>query len=285
MKILTFDIEDWFHILDNPETRAADSWSQFPSRLQAGVERILDMLSASEQRATFFCLGWVAEKYPNVVREIDRAGFHIGSHSHSHQLAYEQTKDEYREDLRRSIATLQDTIGKKVDCYRAPGFSITAENLWAFDVLYDEGIRVDASVFPAGRAHGGLPGFSVASPTIGVVDAGELRLFPINTRRFLGRNLIYAGGGYFRLLPQALVNRWFEDDEYVMTYFHPRDFDPDQPLAPGLSAVRRFKSYVGLKGAQRKLEHLLNTHRFDDVPTALQRVDWRSTPRVRLTTQ
>ena len=136
MKILSFDIEDWFHILDNPETSNPTSWEKMPSRLEAGVDRILSLLSDTNQPATFFCLGWVVEKHPNVIKKIVNSGNHLGTHSHAHQLAYDQSKNQFEEDLWRSIDTLQQVSGTKIDTYRAPGFSITSKNLWAFEVLY-----------------------------------------------------------------------------------------------------------------------------------------------------
>lgn len=284
MKILTFDIEEWFHILDHPGTQSVQSWQNFPSRLKSGVETILEMLTESKQKATFFCLGWVAEKHPDVIRTIDNAGFHIGTHSYAHQLAYTQNPREFREDLKRSLGILQDITGKTIDCYRAPGFSITSENLWAFEILIEEGIKLDCSLFPANRAHGGLPNLATAFPSIGEWGSNEIKLFPINTKDILGRKIIYSGGGYFRIFPNHRIQKWFGQDEYVMTYFHPRDFDPGQPIIPGLNPLRRFKSYVGIKGARRKLANLLSTYDFTDLRSAENTIDWTSAPRVDLKT-
>jgi polysaccharide deacetylase family protein (PEP-CTERM system associated) len=282
MKILTFDIEEWFHILDNPETQTTESWQKYDSRLREGVDSILELLDETGQTATFFCLGWVAEEHPDVIRSIDNAGFEIASHSYGHQLAYEQSQEDFREDLKRSLTALREITGKPVDTYRAPGFSITGENLWAFDELLEAGIEVDCSLFPADRAHGGLPSFGDAVPTIGDRSGQPIKLFPINTRSVLGKKIIYSGGGYFRLMPASLLRRWFGDDNYVMTYFHPRDFDPEQPMVPGLSPIRRFKSYVGLRGAKDKLRQLLKSNTFTDVRSASRTVDWQSAPRFRL---
>lgn len=282
MKILTFDIEEWFHILDHTETRSVDSWQNYDSRLREGIDRILQVLSDSNQRATFFCLGWVAENHPDVIRDIDNAGYEIASHSFAHQLAFEQTRDEFRKDLRRSLHVLQDITGRTIDTYRAPGFSIIDKNLWAFEELIKEDIAVDCSLFPANRAHGGLPEFGEAVPTTGNCGGHKIKLLPINTREIFGKKIIYSGGGYFRVIPGPLLRKWFRDDDYVMTYFHPRDFDPDQPLVPGLSAVRRFKSYAGIRGAIAKLRRLLEVHKFVDVRTASDLVDWAAAPEIEL---
>jgi polysaccharide deacetylase family protein (PEP-CTERM system associated) len=282
MKILSFDVEEWFHILDNPETQTTESWRRYDSRLRQGVDAILEILDETNQPATFFCLGWVAEQHPEVIKSIDNAGYEIASHSYGHQLAYEQSREQFREDLTRSLGILQDITGKSIDTYRAPGFSITGKNLWAFDELIDAGIKVDCSLFPADRAHGGLPSFGDAVPTTGNRNGRSIKLFPINTRSVLGKKIIYSGGGYFRLMPAPLLRRWFGDDDYVMTYFHPRDFDPGQPMVPGLSPLRKFKSYVGIRGAKDKLRRLLKQNSFTDVRSANQSVDWIAAPQVTL---
>jgi polysaccharide deacetylase family protein (PEP-CTERM system associated) len=282
VRILTFDIEDWFHVLDNPETQSTDSWQNYDTRLRQGVDTILQLLDETSQSATFFCLGWVSEKYSDVIRRIDDAGYEIASHSYAHQLAYDQSQEEFREDVHKSLSVLQEITGKAVNTYRAPGFSITGRNLWAFAELIDQGIKVDCSLFPADRAHGGLPGLPEAVPTMGEWEGHEIELFPINTKSILGKKFIYSGGGYFRLAPGFLLQKWFQNDQYVMTYFHPRDFDPDQPMIPGLSAVRKFKSYVGIRGARDKLRRILQDNSFMDVRTASKSVDWDSVPRVNL---
>lgn len=274
MKILSFDIEDWFHVLDNPETSDPTSWEKMPSRLEAGVDRILSLLSDTNQPATFFCLGWVAERYPGVINKIVKSGHHLATHSHTHQLAYNQSKSEFEEDLRRSIDALQQVSGQKIDTYRAPGFSITSVNLWAFEILHRLGIENDCSVFPASRAHGGIPEYSAATPSLIKYEAITLNSLPINTSKILGKNIVYAGGGYFRLLPFWYLKKRFADDNYIMTYFHPRDFDLNQPMVPGLSALRKFKSYVGLSRAYSKLESLLKEHQFINVDMAVKAINW-----------
>jgi peptidoglycan-N-acetylglucosamine deacetylase len=280
MKILSFDIEDWFHILDNPETSNPTSWEKMPSRLEAGVDRILSLLSDTNQPATFFCLGWVAEKYPNVIKKIVNSGIHLATHSYSHQLAYDQSKNQFEEDLWRSIDTLQQVSGTKIDTYRAPGFSITSKNLWAFEVLHRLGIENDCSVFPASRAHGGIPEYSTACPSFIEYENITLKSLPINTSKILGKNIVYSGGGYFRLLPLWYLKRRFTNDNYIMTYFHPRDFDPHQPMVPGLGIIRKFKSYVGLSRAYIKLEFLLRAHQFISVDMAVKTVNWDSVDKV-----
>jgi polysaccharide deacetylase family protein (PEP-CTERM system associated) len=276
MKILTFDIEDWFHILDNPDSKSVHSWSKFENRIDSGVGRILEVLEDNDLKATFFILGWIADKYPQIVKKIDQAGHHIGSHSYAHQLAYQQSVNDFSTDLKHSKSVIEDAIGKMINSYRAPGFSITEENLWAFEELVNNGFEIDSSVFPAGRAHGGLPRFKTSLPAITTINGVSLKIFPINSRRFLGKSFIYSGGGYFRLIPRALLTKWFREDKYIMTYFHPRDFDPEQPIMPGLNYMRRFKSYVGLSKSLQKLNYILKENKFISLDAADKMIDWQN---------
>jgi polysaccharide deacetylase family protein (PEP-CTERM system associated) len=268
MKILTFDIEEWFHLLDHPSTRDENQWNLFPSRIEANLDRILEILSISGSSATFFCLGWIAEKYPHLIKNIAAAGFEIGSHSHLHQIAYEQSPNEFKKDLRRSIAVISNLTGAPVEIYRIPGFSLIDKNLWVFDLLAEEGIKIDCSVFPAKRSHGGLPIFSEAKPCIVNTGIHQILEFPINIQHLAFLKFVFSGGGYFRLLPYPLIHYLFGTNEYVMTYFHPRDFDPSQPIIQDLSLNRRFKSYIGLNGAEKKLTRILKDFDFVDVRQA-----------------
>ena len=268
MKLITFDIEDWFHILDHPETANPSSWDRFESRIDHGVGLILDLMDKHDLKGTFFCLGWIAEKHPHIIKRIDGAGHHIGTHSYYHQLAYEQTEEEYRKDLSDSIKILSDLTGKNIDAYRAPGFSIKESNLWAFDVIAEEGIKYDSSVFPANRAHGGLPQFTTDQPCKVITKKGyEIIELPMNTASILGQKFVFSGGGYFRLLPEWYLKRLFNSQDYVMTYFHPRDFDESQPLIPGLSRFRKFKSYTGIKNTSNKLSCIIEQNTFNGLKT------------------
>jgi peptidoglycan-N-acetylglucosamine deacetylase len=274
MNILTFDIEEWFHILDNASTRTEAEWGQYESRIHANMDRIFQLLTETNTRATFFCLGWVADKYPDVIRRIDAAGYDIATHSYAHQLAYEQSRAEFTDDLVRSIRALQDATGKPVTAYRAPGFSIKYQNRWVFEVLAENGISVDCSVFSARRAHGGDVAFALREPGIINIGGASLREFPINTVGVAGQDVIFSGGGYFRLFPYPVVRHLTRQSPYVMTYFHPRDFDPGQPVIADLSLIRRFKSYYGLAGCWPKLKQLLTDFQFIDLAEAERQVDW-----------
>ena len=282
MKILTFDIEEWFHILDNKETKSVSDWNKFDSRIQLGMDIIYDILDNSNCSATFFVVGWMAEKYPEIVREISDHGFEIGSHTHLHQLAYEQDRKTFYNDVEKSIKTLEDCIGEKVSSFRAPGFSITENNKWAFEILHELGITKDSSVFPAGRSHGGLPSYHSALPSIIEYNGIKLKEFPINTHTILGKPFIFSGGGYFRLLPYRIIENWTNQSNYVMSYFHPRDFDSEQPTVPGLSIPRRFKSYVGIKNCKSKLTQWLSDFEFIDLNQANKSINWNQVPVVKL---
>lgn len=280
MNILTFDIEEWFHILDNNSTKTADNWQYYERRLEGNVDRILELLYKRDLKATFFCLGWVAREFPQVIERIVGQGHEVATHSDQHQLAYEQTPHEFRVDLDTSIKSLEDASGQKVRAYRAPGFSVKEENSWVFEELIGAGIEVDCSIFPAKRSHGGFSEFGAATPCLVKTESGMIREFPINTMKLFGANIIFSGGGYFRLLPEVLLNRYIQRSDYVMTYFHPRDFDPGQPIIPGLSLARQFKSYYGLKGAQKKLKSLLDSYDFISLADAEQMIDWTNVPTV-----
>jgi polysaccharide deacetylase family protein (PEP-CTERM system associated) len=285
MNVLTFDIEEWFHLLDHPCTQSESQWSDFPSRIDLNVDRILCLLEDSRVQATFFCLGWVAERYPHIIKKIGSLGYEIACHSHTHQLAYRQTPYEFQEDLRRAKFTLEDLLGSQVITYRIPGFSLTKDNLWVFDVLHEEGFSVDCSVFPTSGSHGGLQNFTTDQPClIELRNSVLIKEFPLNTYQILGNRFVFSGGGYFRLLPYFILRHLFEKSDYVMTYFHPRDFDYSQPIIPDLSLLRTFKSYYGLKHAEKKLTKLLRELDFIDVQTAVRSVNWDAVEVIKLLT-
>ena len=282
MNILTFDIEEWFHLLDNESTKTDKQWNNYPIRIHENMERIFSILEETNSKASFFVLGWIAEKYPNVVREICDRGYEIGSHTNLHQLVYSQDRNSFFQDLDRSIKTLEDLIGKKVEMFRAPGFSITEKNLWAFEVLCELGIVIDSSVFPASRAHGGMPKYGVAQPSLLKYNGIQLKEFPISTATIFNKPLIFSGGGYFRLLPYPAIKHLTKNSDYVMSYFHPRDFDFNQPLIKELSVQRRFKSYVGLKNAETKLRKWITDFEFVDIKKANDTINWNNVKTVEL---
>ena len=277
MKILTFDIEDWFHILDNPGTRNINDWEKFETRIHRNMDIIHKICSKNNSKATFFILGWIAEKYPEIVKKISNLGYEIGSHTYSHQLVFEQNQKQFSNDLERSIKVLENLTGKKVKCFRAPGFSITEKTLWAFESLIKNGIEIDCSVFSSRRAHGGMTSKTINLPCRISYKGLNIKEFPINTHKIAGFNTVFSGGGYFRFFPYKLIRKWIRQSEYTMTYFHPRDFDFHQPILKNISIYRKFKLYHGISGCKNKLEKLLSEFDFTDMQQASSNIDWEKT--------
>jgi polysaccharide deacetylase family protein (PEP-CTERM system associated) len=274
MNILTFDIEEWFHILDNDSTKTRNEWIHYEPRIYANMERIFIFLDTVKVKATFFCLGWIAETYPDIIRSIIERGYEVGTHTTMHQLIYEQSPQIFAKDLEHSIKTLEDISGQKVRCFRAPGFSIREDNRWVFDLLVSHGIEIDSSIFPAHHAHGGFPSYKAITPGMIQYDGIRLKEFPITYTVVFGKPLIYSGGGYFRFFPYFCIRYWSKQASYLMTYFHPRDFDTKQPKIADLSLTRTFKSYIGLGTAFRKFQRLLHDFNFIDIATADALIDW-----------
>ncbi len=282
IRILTFDIEDWFHFLDNKSTKNAKQWIRFEPRVRQTTFNILEFLAKHNQKATFFILGWIAEQHPGLVKEIADAGHEIGLHSYGHQLIWQQTKDEFRKDLLMNIRILEDQLGYKVDKYRAPGFSLKRKTLWALDVLAEAGITTDASIFPSIHAHGGIPSFSCNSPCLVEHKGYTLKEFPINYTSLCGVRTVFSGGGYFRLWPYKSISYFTQKSPYIMSYFHPHDFDLDQPVLKGLSHFRKFRAYYGLDDAQLKLERWISEYLFTDLHTADKNIDWSNAQIIKL---
>ena len=274
MNILSFDVEEWFHLLDNSSTRSEEQWKTYEVRIHENMERIFRILEDTNTKATFFIIGWIAKTYPDIVKKIaDR--YEIGSHTMTHQLVWQQKPEKFRQDVDSSIKLLQDITGKPIRYFRAPGFSIRESESWAFATLNDLGVEIDCSVFPAHHAHGGFPSYGKAEPAIIDVNGKRIKEFPISCREMGGSHIIYQGGGYFRLFPYSLIKHWAKKDrDYLLSYIHPRDLDAGQPMVPGLSAARKFKSYVGLAGAEKKLRQFLTDFTFTDIATAEKSVDW-----------
>ena len=273
MNILTFDIEDWYNV----DFITQDfMWGKFEVRLYEGVDRILDRLVQNNIKATFFCLGWVAEKHPAIVKRIDNMGHHIGCHSYQHQLSFRFTPEEFKTDTEKAKKLIEDIIGKEVNAFRAPGFSITRNNIWALEILIQLGFSYDCSLFPANHDYGGYPDYGEAGPSLLKFPNGLIKEFPINVHRLYGKNIVFSGGGYFRLFPYWLIKKWSKESSYLMTYFHPRDFDPEQPIFESQKGIRKFKSYVGLKRSFMKFDKYLNDFEFIDIETADNKINWEN---------
>ncbi|HVP57234.1 MAG TPA: XrtA system polysaccharide deacetylase, partial [bacterium] len=257
--IFSVDVEDWFHILDTQGSPRLDQWDTYPSRLERNLLALLDILSQKRIHATCFVLGWVGERFPGLVAEIKQRGHEIGSHGYAHALVYQMTAEEFVQDARKSKAILEDVIGAPVMGYRAPGFSVTPQVPWFFEKLVEAGYLYDSSVFPARRAHGGMP-TEQYSPHWVVTPSGRLFEFPVTVVRLLGMRLCLFGGGYLRMTPysmmKSMARRVLADGRPVVYYIHPRDLDPDQPRLP-IGPLRRFKSYVNLGSTAGKIARLV----------------------------
>lgn len=256
---LSIDVEDYFQVAALAPYIGRDEWDVRQCRVEPNVERILELLEAGNARATFFVLGWVAERYPQLVRRIVESGHELASHGYGHQRASDQSPETFLSDIRRAKVLLEDVSGVEVKGYRAPSFSIGAGNLWAQECIEQAGYRYSSSIYPIKHDHYGMPSasrFTYRTP-------GGLVEVPISTVRMFGRNWPAGGGGYFRLLPYRL-SRWAlqrinrVDSRPAMFYFHPWEIDPDQPRVPGLDFKTRFRHYVNLGRTERRLRRLLH---------------------------
>jgi len=274
MNVLTFDIEDWY----NCDFITPDfNWDKYEVRIYDGVGRILEELTKRELKATFFCLGWIAEKHPEVIRRIHEQGHHIGCHSYQHELSFRFDRENFKKDTEKAKTLIESVIGGSINAFRAPGFSITEKNYWAFEVLTELGFEYDCSIFPAAHDYGGFTSYGEVEPAVLDLPNGkQVKEFPISVQSVLGWKFVYSGGGFFRFFPYSLIKHWVSNSSYVMTYFHPRDFDPDQPVIHSLPVMRKFKSYVGLSKAFPKFQRLLNDFDFVSVQEADKLVDWNS---------
>lgn len=282
MNVLTFDTEEWFHLLDNDSTRSEAQWVNFEKRIDGNVGRIIDILDSTNTKATFFIIGWVAKTYPQLVKRIAER-FEIGSHTMNHQLVWQQGPAAFKQDVADSIHRLEDLTGRKITAFRAPGFSIRETEGWAFEILGELGIEVDCSVFPAHHAHGGMPSYPGQTPAIIEYNGTRIKELPVIYKTLAGKHIVFSGGGYFRLCPYSLLKKWSsEHSDYLMSYIHPRDLDANQPMITELSYFRRFKSYYGLSRAERKLRNWLSEFEFVDVQTALKQIDWEAASVVKL---
>ena len=256
--IFTVDVEDWFHILDVPSTPPMSEWDSLPSRVERNFLKLLDLFAEKDVRVTCFFLGWVAERFPHLVREADRRGHEIASHGYAHRLVYQMTPEEFHNDALKSKTVLETILGHAILGYRSAGFSATEETPWFFEQLSRVRYQYDSSVFPAHRGHGGMKNGHHAPY---VIMNGEQKLYeiPLTVTSVMGRPMCFFGGGYLRLFPLALIRKMtahvLKEGRPVVFYVHPREIDLEQPrLRMGLG--RRFKSYVNLDTTALKLREL-----------------------------
>ncbi|MFO0914629.1 MAG: XrtA system polysaccharide deacetylase [Pirellulales bacterium] len=269
----TVDVEDYFQVSAFDNIVARRDWDQYPVRVVDSTRRLLDLLARHSVQGTFYILGWIAERYPSLVKEIDSAGHEIGSHSYWHRLIYEQEPGEFRSDLRRSIHVLEAITGKPVTNYRAPSFSVTRSSQWALEIMVEEGIRIDSSVFPVLHDRYGIPD-APATIHCRQTPAGPLWEFPPSVLNVGRWHLPVAGGGYFRLYPAWLFRNFAHRVERsgrpYMFYIHPWEVDPQQPRLTGISATTRFRHYNNLRRTLGRLDALLSRFSFTTVARVVE---------------
>jgi polysaccharide deacetylase family protein (PEP-CTERM system associated) len=272
--VLSVDVEDYFQVSAFANQVHRKDWDSFPLRVERSTNQLLELFAARNQKGTFFVLGWVAERLPQLVQRIAQEGHELASHGFWHELVYNQSPDVFREDVRRSREVLQQVGGVSVTAYRAPSFSITARSMWALDVLVEEGFTSDSSIFPIRHDRYGVPG-AVETPHVIQTAAGPITEFPPTFARFAGRLHCPIGGGYFRILPFGVstwaISKLVDQGRPAMFYLHPWEIDPDQPRISGVSMRSRFRHYTGLHRTQRRLNRLLAMFPFTTMSDALTR--------------
>jgi polysaccharide deacetylase family protein (PEP-CTERM system associated) len=269
--VISVDVEDYFQVEAFASQVSYERWDAFEPRVERNVHRILELFARYGTSGTFFILGWVAERFPNLVREIAAAGHEIGSHGYAHRRLLKQQPEEFRADLRAASARLSDECQQAVRCYRAPSFSIVKKTFWAFDILAEEGFRCDSSIFPIRHDLYGVPD-GERFPHWRDTAAGRLFEFPPSTVRYFGNNFPVGGGGYLRLFPYSLTSwavRHINEVEKqpAMVYFHPWEIDAEQPrIQAGVRSGLRH--YTNLSKMHSKIELLLKEFRFTTLSDA-----------------
>ena len=290
MNILTFDIEEWAQAKAGGNGNA-ELYAEYDGYL----DKILDVLDERGFKGTFFCTGMMATDFPEIVKLIFSRGHEIGCHSFKHIWLNKMTKEEVMEDTRTSVDALEQCIGEKVKSYRAPAFSIGKSNQWAFEILVQNGITRDASVYPAERDFGGFAQFGQKKPTMVYCDNTLFKEFPICTTKLWGHELAYSGGGYFRFFPLSFVKKEMAKTDYSMSYFHIRDLIPEKDglmnkedfeqyyKIPGTLKnryLRYIKTNLGKKKAFGKMMELIATEEFINMEQADKMIDWEQAPSV-----
>lgn len=274
---LTVDVEDYFHVSALSSVIKPGEWDRHDQgRVVSSTHRLLDLFAEKGYEATFFVLGWVADKYPQLVRDIQSAGHEVASHGWSHQLVYEQSPALFRQETERGKKCLEDILGQPVNGYRAASYSITPKSKWALDTLIDLGFEYDSSLFPVYHDRYGMPGIPLNPYRLQADKGGEIVEFPLSTYGMFGYRLPVAGGGYFRLFPYAF-NRWClksinrQGNPFVF-YLHPWEVDPDQPRFP-VTGLSKFRHYNNLDVCYQRLQSLLTDFEFCTMREVLQSLD------------
>lgn len=276
---LSVDVEDYFQVNAFASHIRHDQWDNYPLRVEENTHLILDMLDRFSTTATFFILGWVAERLPHLTKEIHHRGHEVACHGYNHELIYSIGAERFRADIRRAKRLLEDQCGEQVNGYRAPSYSITAKSLWALNILVEEGFSYDSSIFPVIHDTYGIPG-AHRFPSKLQTDAGPIMEFPLTTLPFqIGWKKLripIAGGGYLRLLPVGIIRRGIEvinqqEFQPAVLYFHPWELDPQQPRI-NASLKSRFRHYLNLHSTECKLEYLFERLQFAPMKTVLAKL-------------
>lgn len=291
MNLLTFDIEEWY--LNHQKGGPKEKYAEYDRYLNA----ILDKLDDRQFKATFFCVGEMGRLFPEVIKKIHSRGHEVGCHSNIHTWLNKMTEAECREDTHKAVDSLEQCIGEKVKSYRAPAFSIGENNKWAFEILVENGIERDASIFPAARDFGGFPHFGQKTPCIVEYNGIRIKEFPICTTKVMGKELAYSGGGYFRFFPLDFVEKQMKKSSYTMCYFHIGDLVPESHGVMSKAAyeayfkepgtlmaryMRYLKSNMGKKNSFDKMMKLIDEMDFIGMQHAEMVIDWKSVPLVKL---
>ncbi|MDN6320250.1 MAG: DUF3473 domain-containing protein [Marinobacter sp.] len=267
---MSIDVEDYFHVAALSGVVNPDQWDSLPSRVEQNTERLLELFEKHQVKVTFFVLGWVAERFPALIRKLSDQGHEIASHGYSHQLIYKQSQEVFREETIRSKALLEDITGQTVEGYRAASYSITRDSLWALDILSEAGFTWDSSIFPIRHDNYGIPDSPSAPYSIETASGAIIQEFPLTTAHILGLSVPAAGGGYFRQFPYPLFRYLFRNASGFgarpqVFYLHPWEIDPEQPRFNEASWFSRFRHYTNLNKCYSRLDRLLGDFRFGTV--------------------
>ena len=275
LNALTIDVEDYYHVSAFESVIPYRDWERFESRVEQNTHRILELLDEYKTKATFFVLGWVAERQPQLIRAISERGHEVASHGYAHQRIDTQSPDQFREETRQSKRIIEDAIGQTIIGYRAASYSITAKSIWALDILKEEGFLYDSSIFPIRHDLYGIPGYYRTCHLLNGYGGSGMVEFPLSTLRLAGINIPIAGGGYLRFFPYGFT-RWAitqlneKEHQPAVVYIHPWEIDPEQPRIPA-SVISRFRHYNNLRKTEARLKALLRDFTFGTMSEVLRK--------------
>ena len=274
--VLTIDVEDYFHVAALAKSIRVDEWDAISPRVVENIYKLLDLFDEKNVKATHFVLGWVAERFPGLIREIDKRGHEIASHGYSHQLVYLQSPAIFEKETRDSKNLLEDIVGKSVRGYRAASYSITKQSLWALDILVELGFEYDSSIFPVAHDRYGIKGTPQLPHVLETPNRNTLVEYPLSTFRVLGQTIPVAGGGYFRLYPYWLSSFFFrkinQQHAPFVFYMHPWEIDPTQPRIKA-SLLSEFRHYNNLDKGYQRLSRLLSEFSFTTMQDKLTELE------------